>query len=387
MALAAGAPLLAACGTKPATSSPPTRAPAPAVGGATLATSASSANGTGWAVVNMGGATDPLDNFWELFVRASGAGSWKLATPAGVASNGGLVMAATGTNSLVAGFLPSQKLTFSPLAVTTDAGAKWSQSALLDPGFGDLPYALGAGAGGELLALTYTGDVEASTNAGGSWRRLTTQRALAVSASARACGVQALTAAAWTPTGSPLIAARCSQTGAVGIFVLSAGGWRRTQLPLPSNLSRDVVDVIGLATSGQRITAVLAAKTGADTTMLAGWSADGGASWRLSPELAARTATGPSVSIWADGSVGLVLPGSPAASAASGATIGWLAAGWRSLPSLPGGTATLAAGPGGQPQALAVSGVAFTAWQLAGGSSRWTPMQTIHVPVPYGSSG
>jgi hypothetical protein len=121
--------------------------------------------------------------------------------------------------------------------------------------------------------------------------------------------------------------------------------------------------------------------------VLAGWSADGGASWRLSPELAAGTATGSSVSIWSDGSVGLVLPGSTARSASSGLTIGWQSAEWRALPLLPLRTATLAAGPAGQPQALAVNGITLTAWQLAAGSSRWTATQTIHVPVPFGSSG
>ena len=387
VALAAGALLIAGCGTKPAPSSPAALTPVPAVGGATLATSASSINGTGWAVVNMGGSADPLDNFWELFVRPSDTASWKLATPAGVASNGGLVMAVTSATSLVTGFLPSQKLIFSPLAVTTDGGANWSQSALLDPGFGDLPDALGAGARGQLLALTDAGGVEASTSADGSWRTLTTQRALAESPAARACRIQGLTAAAWTPTGSPLVAARCGQPDVAGIFVLSAGGWHRAAPTMPVNLTHNVVDVIGLATNGQRTTVVLAVTTAAGTRILAGWSADGGASWRLSPELAAGTGTGLSVSIWADGSAGLVLPGSTAAAAASGATIGWQSTEWRNLPLLPERTTTLAAGPGGQPQALAVNGIAFTAWQLAAGSNRWTLIQTIHVPVPAGSSG
>jgi hypothetical protein len=110
--LAAGAMLLAGCGTKPAPSNPAARTQAPIVGGPTLATSASAADGTGWAVVKMGGSPDPLDNFWELLARPAGAGGWKLATPDGVASNGGLVMAETGSTSLVTGFLPSQKLTF-----------------------------------------------------------------------------------------------------------------------------------------------------------------------------------------------------------------------------------------------------------------------------------
>ena len=98
MAVAA-ALFVAACGSKPAATAP-SRAPAVAVVAPTLATSVSSGNGASWAIVDMGGAASGYDNFWELFVRPSGATGWKLATPAGAASNGGLVMTATGATSL-----------------------------------------------------------------------------------------------------------------------------------------------------------------------------------------------------------------------------------------------------------------------------------------------
>jgi hypothetical protein len=329
----------------------------------------------------MGRSAGALDNFWELFVRLAGTTRWKLATPAGVASNGGLVMAATGATSLVTGFLPSQQLTFSPLAVTTNGGAQWSQNALLRPGFGDVPGALGAGSSGQLIALTSAGEVEASTNAGATWRTITTQRTLASSRAGRACGIQKLTAAGWTPTGSPLVAANCAKPGVAGMFTLAAGSWREVGPPLPASLLHDAVDIIGFATTGQRTTVVLATRPAAGSTVLAGWSVDGGQTWRLSPALAAGTAGKPSVSIWADGSAGLILTQRTAA------TIGWQSAGWRALPSLPARTATLATGPGDQLQALAVSRGALTVWQLATGSSRWTLAQTAQVPVPYGSSG
>lgn len=376
--------LIAGCGTAPAASGPAHRPATISVGSPVLATSVSSAGGTGWAVVQVGGSSDPLDNFWELFVRPAGASTWKLVTPVGVASNGGVVVAPSGIDSLVAGFLPSQKLTFSPLAATTDGGAQWSQNALLSPGFRAAPYALGAGSGGQLLGLTRTGDVESSTNTGASWRTITTQRSLARSPAARACDLQALTAAAWTPAGSPLVAASCDKPGVAGIFALSAGAWRRSGPTLPTTLAGDAVAVLGLATSGQRTTAVLAARSATATNVLAAWSADGGATWRLSPPLATSTGSGPSVSIWADGSAGLVLPGS---TGARGATLGWQATGWRTLPELPARTATLAAGLGGQPQALAVDKSTLTAWQLAAGGGRWTMTQIVRVPVPYGSSG
>jgi hypothetical protein len=139
-----------------------------------------------------------------------------------------------------------------------------------------------------------------------------------------------------------------------------------------------------LATTGQRTTAILAATTRAGTSVLAAWSADGGTDWQLSPVLAAGRASRPSVSIWADGSAGVVLsPASPR----TGAIIGWQAASWQTLPTLPAGTATLAIGSGGEPQALTVRNATMTAWQLPAGSSQWTFAQTVGVTIPYGSSG
>ncbi len=386
VAAAAAALLAAGCGSTAATSPPAARPLVAGLGAPTLATSASSSSGTSWAIVDMGGKA--LNSFWELFVRAAGGTSWQLVTPPGAASNGGLVMAATGATSLVTGFRPTQLLKFSPLAATANAGAQWSQSALLSPGLGDVPDALAGGSDSRLIALTGTGDVEASTSLGASWTRLTTRQALAGSAAGRACGLRALTAAALTQDGSPLVAANCGTAGVVGIFAQSAGTWRRAGPTLPTSMPRAAVDVLGLATSGTRTTAIIATATRTGTSVLAAWSSDGGTTWQLSPVLAVpaadtTAARTPSVSIWADGSAGLVLP---AANQRSGAIIGWQAAAWHTLPALPAKTATLAIGPGGQPQALSVSPATMTAWQLAG-SSQWTPTQTVRVTIPYGTSG
>ena len=93
-------------------------------------------------------------------VRAAGGNlAWRLATPAGVANNGGLEAAGTG-GSLVAGFRPSQDLTFSPLAATSDDGASWSAAGPVTPGLADAPDALASGSGGQLIALTSGGTAE-----------------------------------------------------------------------------------------------------------------------------------------------------------------------------------------------------------------------------------
>jgi hypothetical protein len=378
----AGALFVAACGSKPAATAP-SRAPAAVIVVPTLATSVSSSGGATWAVVDMGGAASAYENFWELFVRPPGASGWKLATPTGVASNGGLVMTAAGATTLVTGFRPSQDLTFSPLASTTDAGTQWSQTAPLSPGLGDGPDALAGSASGQLIALTDSGDVETSTSLGATWARLTTQRSLAASEAGRACGLQELTGAAWTRAGLPLIAGRCGKPGVAGIFEYSAGTWRLIGPALPGALSGAAINVLGLASTGARTTALLAVTAHAGTSVLAAWSANGGTDWQLSPALAAGRTSTASVSIWGDGSAGVVLaPGSPR----TGATIGWQAASWQTLPTLPAGTATLAIGSGGEPEALAVNKATMTAWQLPAGSSQWTLAQTLPVTIPYGSS-
>ena len=383
--VAAGA--VAGCGTAPAATR---SASAEGPGGITapgLASSLAAADGASWAVVDMGGSAAQHENFWELFVRAAGSASWKLATPVGVASNGGIVVTASGPDALLTGFRPSQDLTFSPLAATTDAGQNWTQSNVLDAGLADLPGALASGPGGRLLAITDAGDIETGTAGGASWVRLTTTRAVAASTASRRCGVTSLTAAAWTPAGQPMLAGDCRTPGTAAIFVLRAGAWQAAMPSLPAALRREPVSVIGLNTAGSRITAILAAGAGRSTAVLAAWSADNGSSWAISPPLITGPAIAglPSVSFGADGSASLMLPASHAVS--GGAVIGWRAAGWQSLPKLPTDTATLSATATGQPEALVVHGGTLTAWQLGTSGPRpWTLLQTVHVTVPYGSS-
>jgi hypothetical protein len=392
-AVLAGALALAACGSsRPATRTATTGASRPA--GPTLATSLAGADGTSWAVVEMGGSAATYNNFWELFARPADGAAWKLVTPAGVASNGGLVMAQSGSgDELVTGFRPTQDLTFSPLAASADAGAAWSQQPPLNPGLANVPSALADNAAGRLLALTDAGDVESGTGDGARWTRLTTLRTLADTAPGRACGLTELTAVAWTPAGAPMVAGDCSKPGAAGIFTRSSGTWRAVGPALAGAIARSGADVVGLNTTGGNTTAVIAVGSGASATVFAAWSADGGAHWALSPALrTAALAAGstPSVSFLASGATGLVLTaaaGHPTASQAY--TIGWQGGQWQALPALParsgpGQLATLAATAGGTPQALVVDRGTLTVWQL--GAGQWSLLQTVRVALPYGSS-
>jgi hypothetical protein len=387
---------LAACGSsRPVARTGTSGASSPS--GPTLATSLAGTDGTSWAVVQMGGSAATYNNFWELFARPADGTQWKLVTPSGVASNGGLVMTQSEAGTLVTGFRPSQDLTFSPLAASADGGGQWSQQPPLSPGLANVPGALAGNAAGRLLGLTDAGDVDESTGGSATWTRLTTLRALESSSAGRACGLAALTAVAWTPAGAPMVAGDCSKPGSAGIFTLSSGTWRAAGPALAGTAGRTGATVLGLAMTGADTTAVLAVGSGSTAAVLTAWSADGGAHWTLSPALRpAALAAGatPSVSFLGNGSTGLVLTaaaGHPTASEAY--TIGWQAGRWDALPALPAAhpaasgkseLATLAATTGGVPQAFVVNGGTLTVWQL--GSGHWSLLQTVRVSLPYGSS-
>ena len=369
-AVLACAGLLAGCGSHPAkvtgTGPPPLTAP--------LSTSLVTAQGT-WAVAVMGGADN---TFWQLFFRPATSDRWSLVTPQGVADNGGLV-AADGGAYLVVGFRPSQNLAFSPLATSTDTGRSWTPG-LLDAGLANTPGAIAVGSSGRTLALLQDGTIEAAPTAGsaaaGQWAPLTTLKALAASASGRACGLEGVTAVSFGPDGNPMAAGSCARPGAAGVFTDAGGTWRSAGLTPPAG---GRVRVLGLTAIAGGTMALLAA----GTSLLAAWW--DGTRWSVSGPVTAdgvrALGFGPGGSAW-------LLPdrGPPETIAgAAGST-------WRPLPPGPGtqvlappGTGTLAPGTGGSYDALAVAGSRLTVWRLARGA--WAMVQQITVPIQYGSSG
>jgi hypothetical protein len=344
-----------------------------------LATTLQTAAGTDWAIVVMGGSAKQLNNFWELFVRPAGTASWRQATPVGVADNGGLVVAPTGATALVTGFRPSQGLTFSPLAATTDNGIRWSPDNLVDPGLASVPDALAAGPGGQLIALTETGKAERGVRLGASWSTLAAEKSLARTAPGRACGLTALTAAAFSSAGAPLLAGTCSHPGVAGIFALRGGSWAADGPALPAALARDDVEVLQLATTGTSTQALLLAGTGAKARVLAADTADGGSHWTISAALPLGRLSIRSASFGPGGAVGLVLTGG------RGEVLAGTAGAWRALPALPRWTATLSLGADGQVTALTARRTAFASWRLTSPTA-WSHTQTVSVAIPWDSS-
>ena len=366
--------LAAGCGSsaaRPAGTPPPVPAPL------SLATALTSA-ATAWATVPMGAPSGP-NQFWQLFMLTGPGGRWSLRTPPGVATNGALVLAAQRGPTLVTGIRPSLDLGFSPVTATLDGGGTWS-SLPPEPGFADVPDALAAAAGGQLIALGADQAVQAAVSQQAAWTTLITGKALAATAAGRRCALTGLTAVAYTPAGSPLLAGTCGRAGTAGVFTRRGGTWQLAGPALPAALSGRPVQVIRLSRVGGRDVALLQAGTGASAVLLAAWTGDG-RNWALSPAFGLSGSRAVSASFGADGAVAVVLSGG------RGVTVGGPGAAWRLLPPLPAGQAVVLALPADGPaDLLAAVGSTMAVWQLAGRPARWARIQTIKVPIQYGSS-
>jgi hypothetical protein len=373
--LLTAAVLTCGCGTTAHPGSTPAGAPPPSLDTALLTSTSA------WAVVVMGGSTASHDDFWQLFTRPAATTMWRLVTPPGVASNGGLVLAAPGTGPVVAGFRPSQDLASSPLATTHDNGGTWTP-AILDAGLANVPDALAAAPrGGRLLALLTNGTIKLSTPGATGWTTLATHRTLAASAAAARCRPGNLTATAFSPSGVPLLAGDCTRPGTAGIFAYTGQAWHLAAPALPAQYRHQNVTVLRLSTTAGTTTALLVTRSGPAAHLLAAWSTGNGAHWSLSQPLSLRGAKVTSASFGPSSAAAIVLTGNHAQ------TTDPAARSWRPLPVLPPATATLASGAKGGWEALTVHRAKLTIWRLAPGARTWATAQVITVPIQFGSSG
>jgi hypothetical protein len=323
--------------------------------------------------------------FWQVLVRPTASATWRLVTPPGVADNGGLVAADSG-NTFTVAVGPSQKLLFSPLAATTDAGATWSVPAPLSTGVAASPGALAA-SGIRLAAVLGNGTIEASSDAGATWRTLAKPGAIAASSAGRKCGTVAVTSVTFGTGGSEVLAAgRCGTTGTTAMFSYSSSeGWQRITLPVSGQLVR-LIGGTALVQGESGLTALWAGTFGWYAyAPLSSGAKPPVSGWTVS---AALPTAGP---VSASGQLTGTKPGTedglwvllPRGRAA---TIGGPGQPWLLLPPVPAAARALASGPNGAVDALAVSGATLTIWRLARASTVWQKIQSIAVPVQYGSS-
>ncbi len=368
-ALAAGlAGLTAACGGGSAAGAPAHRAAEAATAAPLSMITSTATSGATWATLPMGAAAGP-NQFWELFSRPAGSTRWALHTPPDVATNGALILAARGA-TLTAGIRPSIDLTFSPVASTADGGRDWTTSAP-QAGLAGHPDALAAAPDGHLIAAGQDNTVSVLAPHSVTWSTLTSKNALSAATS---CGLTAVTAVAFTPAGTPLVAGNCGHAGSVGIFARTGSGWRAAGPAPPGALRAQPVQVVRLTRTPVGDVAVLQA----GTSLIAAWrGADG--SWTASPVLKTGTGDPSSVTFGNKGGLAVITPGGRAQTVSGPGGV------WHALPTLPAGRSVALALPAGGPaQALAGTGGTLTVWQLTG--SRWVRAQTIKVPIQYGSS-
>jgi hypothetical protein len=336
----------------------------------------------------MGHLDQPDNTFWQLFHRAAGSDLWTDQVQAtAVATNGGLVMASQQGTALVVGVLPYDFLTFSPLIATADGGRSWS-NGLLPGGLVTTPNALAANGDGQALAITGK-DLAVNTQqvlTSGSlanWQPLTTVGALSASSAGAQCGVAGLGAVAFDG-GDPLVGARCSRPGVIGLFEKKGTGWTLVGPRPPAGTGQDGFAVSALQATGQGFSFLLSASGPGGTSVMVVSTADSGQTWQVSPRLQLApservTSVGPA------GAGGFFVLLSSSSGPGRAAVLAAPPTGWKVLPAPPAGTATLAFGPGTTVEALAVNTATLTVWTL-GASGSWHEGQVMTVSIDYGSS-
>jgi hypothetical protein len=376
--LSAGA--LASC------SSPGGTTPGTPVAGAVPSiplTSSSARSAASWASLAMGHLGDPLNTFWQLFYLSSGTTRWVLATPPGVASNGGLVASVAASGSVLAGFEPSQDLRFSPLAQSTDQGTTWAPG-VLPGGLAPVPDSLSTSSGGPELALLRNGGGNVVGSAGdlAEWKAVASERTLAADPSTSVCGIARLTAVTFGAAGAPVVGAACTRGGRPGVFEHVGADWVSVGPSLPG-APGGPTEVIRLLSTPTGAAALVSAGTGSNGKLFAMWSTDSLKSWTVSVGLPLAGETLTSIGATTTGGFVIATTGTDARRSAS--AVSPSAGGWQDLVPPPAGTSAVVATPDGAFDALIANQSTLDVYTL--GSGGWNRMQPLSVPIQYGSSG
>jgi len=331
-----------------------------------------------WALVAMGHLHDPLNTFWQVLFLGSHSSHWVVVTPPGVADNGGLVVAPTGSGDALVGFETSQNLTFSPLALTPDSGATWVPGLLNAPlatSPDSLAYRPGSSAApGRALALSGS-TVLGTGPTFESWSRLASLRSLRFADPE--CRPARLAAVALGPGSAPLVALDCARNGGLALLSRQGGEWRAAGLRL-ANQQPGVV--LRLFVDGDLTTVLGGADRGAHQGLVAAWEANG--RWVASPfQALPRGATLDSTAVGPAGSILVVvrLRGRAMLFSLTGPHSNWV-----QLARLPPQCSTAAIEPTGAIDAFAVHGGRLDVFSLA--ADHWVHRQTTTIAIAYGSS-
>lgn len=355
---------------------------------APLASALSMASGT-WATLAMGRLQDPRNRFWQaLVLPAAGGTQWVVATPPGVATNGGLVTTGASDPATLVGFEPSQYLAFSPLASSSDAGRSWSQGTI-DQRLAPVPDPLALthnGTGAALVGTTRRTILQSAGTNLSDWRTVATTREIRSSPGGGSCGISQLTAVAAVapPPGPVLVGASCAHGGRVGILEGSGTHWAMAGPPLPASLDASGTSVLRLTAATGVLDALVAARVGSGNAqvLLAATRAVGGGPWTVSGPLRLGSRTQIIATGFGPGGSAVVVTRTGGATRVASTTGG--GSRW-SVVAAPSGVAVVAVTPSGI-DALVPSGSDVAVSSLDPTSGTWAGSQRLHVPIEYGSS-
>jgi hypothetical protein len=192
-----------------------------------------------------------------------------------------------------------------------------------------------------------------------------------------------------TPAGSALVGAACGR-GHVGLFSSSDGTWQPDVVALQGAWHHAVTTVLRLQAASTQPTALVLASEGGHRALFV-VTDEGGGHWKVSSplELGADSAVRASA---VDNGAFSVLVGSKRSPSVAGVNTD---GSWTSFPAPPKDTLGLAwVAPGsvtfGGPALDAftvVDGTELHVFTLTPAGTKWVPVQTLQVPLAYGSSG
>ncbi len=347
------------------------------------------------AVLAMGTLSDPANTFYELLDRPSGAAGWSLATPPGVADNGGLVVGPSATGAVTAGFLPAADLTFSVLAGRAAGSTTWTPGDV--PGtLAAEPDALATGPTGQTAAVLSGTDtpVEAQAPGGTSWDRVVT--ATDLTGARDGCRVTRVTSVAVVASGVPYVGTRCTGTQ-VGVFVPSdgsagtgpgltapAGGWTRVGPTLGAS-GVSAATVLRLQAEGAGIAGLVEGSGSGRSSIVGIWGASATGVTASSPltvpsgSAVRATATGGAGGQGLAVLLGAAAPGSLRLTGVAGPGQPWVP-----YATPPAGTTAVAL-VGDEVDAFVPAGSSLHVW-AATGTGPWHQVAHLTVPIQYGSS-
>lgn len=334
-----------------------------------------SPSGQGWAVA-------PAQAHWQVLHTTHAANGWKLDTPPGVSTRGGLIAGFPAAGAWV-GVVAHGTLGFSPLALDSGGGG-WRPS--LAPGaLADVPGSLAAASSNLAYAVIEAKggqEVVATSDAGRNWSTIASPSALEGLAAARGCGAPSLAGLAANSAGVLWAAANCgSQRGGVTLLKWQPANrqWSATRLPLagPPPGTPPVTEALGpvVASGGVDIPVVTGASNGNATLRVE--STASGKPWHSTPVLVlGQVAAAPVIgvldaTIWA---LARSRSGAPTlqASTAGGA--------WRAVASPPKATIAVTPGPAGSGYALVRPGQGLLqVWTLPARGTAWRQVSTVPV--------